>query len=205
MRTLLILGLCATAMVANAQTAKTEIVNKYSIDGEPVYDFNGSQLNGKTVANYKVDTMPPLPFDPDKVIIIHQIQTTNYKAPDSPTAKVFVEPGGGMPLIIVDGVESPAPPTPTDIKAIEIFSPNSPEAAKYGERAKNGITVITTKSGKPTVNTIYIIDGKKSTEAEMKALGQDKIKSVEMLKGKAAKDYTDDPNVGVVIVKTKKK
>ena len=38
MRTLLILGLCATAMVANAQTAKTEIVNKYSIDGEPVYD-----------------------------------------------------------------------------------------------------------------------------------------------------------------------
>ena len=90
MRTLLILGLCATAMVANAQTAKTEIVNKYYIDGEPVYDFNGSQLNGKTIVKYKVDTMPPLPFDPDKVIIIHHIETSDYKAPESPTAKVFV-------------------------------------------------------------------------------------------------------------------
>ena len=204
MRTLLILGLCATAMVANAQTAKKDIENKYSIDGEPVYDFNGSQLNGKTVVKYKVDTMPPIPSQ-DKIIIIHSIQTTDYKAPDNPTAKVFVEPGGGMPLIIVDGVESPAPPTPTDINAIEILTPDSPEAARYGERGKYGITVITTKSGKPTVNTIYIIDGKKSTEADMKALGQNKIYSVEMLKGKAAKDYTDDPNVGVVIVKTKKK
>ena len=203
MRTLLILGLCATAMVANAQTAKTEIVNKYYIDGEPIYDFNGSQLNGKTVANYKVDTMPPLPSR-DKVIIIHQIQTTDYKAPNGPAIKVDVEPSGGMPLIIVDGVESLTAPTPTDIKAVEIYTQNSPEAAKYGERAKNGIMVITSKSGNSIPNTIYIIDGKKSTEADMKALDQNKIKSVEALKGKAAKDYTDDPNVGVVIVKTKK-
>ena len=202
MRILLILGICASAMMANAQTAQKVTVNKYSIDGEPVYDFNGSQLNGKTIDRYRIDTMPP--FDENKVIVIHQILTTDFKRPDGPTAKVFVEPGGGMPLIIVDGVESPALPTPTDIKAIEIFKPDSPEAAKYGERGKNGITVITTKSGKPTVNIIYIIDGKKSTEADMKALDQNKIKSVEALKGKAAKDYTDDPNVGVVIVKTKK-
>ena len=202
MRILLILGICASAMMANAQTAQKVTVNKYSIDGEPVYDFNGSQLNGKTIDRYRIDTMPP--FDENKVIVIHQILTTDFKRPDGPSLKVRVEPGGSMPLTIVDGVESPALPTPTDIKAIEIFKPDSPEAAKYGERGKNGITVITTKSGKPTVNIIYIIDGKKSTEADMKALDQNKIKSVEALKGKAAKDYTDDPNVGVVIVKTKK-
>ena len=204
MRTLLILGLCATAMVANAQTTKKDIVNKYSIDGEPVYDFNGSQLNGKTVVKYKVDTMPPLPFQQDKLIIIHSIQTSDFKMPDGPSAKIIVEPGGGMPLIIVDGVESVASPAPEDIKYVNIFDPNSPEAAKYGERAKNGIICYTTNSAKPTVNTIYIIDGKKSTEADMKALDQNKIKSVEAMKGKAAKKYTDDPNVGVVIVTTKK-
>ena len=109
-----------------------------------------------------------------------------------------------MPLIIVDGVESVASPAPEDIKYVNIFDPNSPEAAKYGERAKNGIICYTTNSAKPTVNTIYIIDGKKSTEADMKALDQNKIKSVEAMKGKAAKKYTDDPNVGVVIVTTKK-
>ena len=51
---------------------------------------------------------------------------------------------------------------------------------------------------------IVVIDGKKSTEAEMKALDPNKIKSITMLKGNAAKEYTKDPNVGVVIVTTKK-
>ena len=205
MRILLILGLCATAMVANAQTAKTEIVNKYSIDGEPVYDFNGSQLNGKTVVKYKVDTMPPLP-SADKVIVIHQIQTSDFKAPEGPVIKVNVEPGGGMPVIIVDGVEALAPPAPEDIVSIEIFDPESEKGQKYGEKGKNGVMYITTKKlGVDAAEQIVIIDGKKSTEAELKAMDSKKIESVTVLKGKAAKDYTDNPNVGVLIVKTKKK
>lgn len=203
MRILLILGICASAMMANAQTAQKVTVNKYSIDGEPVYDFNGSQLNGKTIDRYRIDTMPP--FDENKVIVIHQILTTDFKRPDGPSLKVRVEPGGSMPLTIVDGVVSAVMPTPEEINSVEVLKPNSPEAARYGEKGKNGIVVITTKSRKPTSTTIYIIDGQKSTEADMKALEQNKIKSVDVVKGKAAKDYTDDPNVGVVIVKTKKK
>ena len=202
MRILLILGICASAMVANAQTAKKVTVNKYSIDGEPVYDFNGSQLNGKTIDRYRIDTMPPL--DENKVIVIHQILTTDFKRPDGPSLKVRVEPGGSMPLTIVDGVESAVMPAPEEINSVEVLKPNSPEAARYGEKGKNGIVVITTKSRKPTSTTIYIIDGQKSTEADMKALEQNKIKSVDVVRGKAAKKYTDDPNVGVVIVNTKK-
>ena len=202
MRILLILGICASAMVANAQTAQKVTVNKYSIDGEPVYDFNGSQLNGKTIDRYRIDTMPP--FDENKVIVIHQILTTDFKRPDGPSLKVRVEPGGSMPLTIVDGVESAVMPTPEEINSIEILKPNSPEAARYGDKGKNGVVVITTKSRKPTSTTIYIIDGQKSTEADMKALEQNKIKSVDVVRGKAAKKYTDDPNVGVVIVNTKK-
>ena len=202
MRILLILGICASAMMANAQTAQKVTVNKYSIDGEPVYDFNGSQLNGKTIDRYRIDTMPP--FDENKVIVIHQILTTDFKRPDGPSAKIYVEPGGSMPLTIVDGVESAVMPTPEEINSVEVLKSNSPEAARYGEKGKNGVVVITTKSRKPTSTTIYIIDGQKSTEADMKALEQNKIKSVEVMKGKAAKKYTDDPNVGVVIVNTKK-
>ena len=202
MRILLILGICASAMMANAQTAQKVTVNKYSIDGEPVYDFNGSQLNGKTIDRYRIDTMPP--FDENKVIVIHQILTTDFKRPDGPSLKVRVEPGGSMPLTIVDGVESAVMPTPEEINFVEVLKSNSPEAARYGEKGKNGVVVITTKSRKPTSTTIYIIDGQKSTEADMKALEQNKIKSVDVVRGKAAKKYTDDPNVGVVIVNTKK-
>jgi hypothetical protein len=187
-------------MVANAQTAQKVTVNKYSINDEPVYDFNGSQLNGKTIDRYRIDTMPPL--DENKVIVIHQILTTDFKRPDGPSLKVRVEPGGSMPLTIVDGVVSAVMPTPEEINSVEVLKPNSPEAARYGEKGKNGIVVITTKSRKPTSTTIYIIDGQKSTEADMKALNQNKIKSVDVVKGKAAKKYTDDPNVGVVIVNT---
>lgn len=202
MRILLILGICASAMMANAQTVQKVTVNKYSIDGEPVYDFNGSQLNGKTIDRYRIDTMPPL--DENKVIVIHQILTTDFKRPDGPSLKVRVEPGGSMPLTIVDGVESAVMPTPEEINYVEVLKSNSPEAARYGEKGKNGVVVITTKSRKPTSTTIYIIDGQKSTEADMKALEQNKIKSVDVVRGKAAKKYTDDPNVGVVIVNTKK-
>ena len=142
--------------------------------------------------------------DEDKVIVIHQILTTDFKRPDGPSLKVRVEPGGSMPLTIVDGVESAVMPTPEEINSVEVLKPNSPEAARYGEKGKNGIVVITTKSRKPTSTTIYIIDGQKSTEADMKALEQNKIKSVDVVRGKAAKKYNDDQNVGEVIVKTKK-
>ena len=65
--------------------------------------------------------------------------------------------------------------------------------------------VTTKKLGVDAAEQIVIIDGKKSTEAELKALDSKKIKSVSVLKGDAAKEYTNNPNVGVVIVTTKKK
>ena len=304
MRTLLILGLCATAMVANARTAKTDTVNRYIINGQTVNNFNGAQLQGKAVISYDVATQN----EKNRVVVTHNITTADYEAP-APSIKISRTPDAaadaGMPLIIVDGVESPAPPAPTEIKTIMVYDPDSPEAAKYGKKGKNGVMVITSndfvvrqsnegatddflgqsnrstnslfnsasntsddvleaeekrmrnwyanptddfivvdgvegaerpayddiaeisicapgskeaaaygekgKNGVVIIVTdsakkpnLYFIDGKKSTESEMKALDRDKIKSITMLKGKAAKDYTDDPNVGVVIVTTKK-
>lgn len=216
MRTHLILGLCATAMMANAQTAKIDTVTMYVINGEFIKNFNGSQLSGKTIETYFIDTTESWN---NRVIVGHAITTTDAKPVPGQGIRITTLDGpsivagrtsdsdddAGLPLTIIDGVESLIPATPTDIETISIHEPGTTEALKYGERGKNGIMVITTKSGNSTTNTIYIIDGKKSTEADMKALEQGKIKSVEVLKGKAAKKYTDNPNVGVVIVTTKKK
>ena len=306
MRALLILGLCASAMVANARTAKNDTVNRYIINGQTVNNFNGAQLQGKAVISYDVATRN----EKNRVVVTHNITTTDYEAP-APSIKISKAPDAaadaGMPSIIVDGIESPAPPAPTEIKTIVVYDPDSPEAAKYGKKGKNGVMVITSNNfvvrqsderitdmdeffGQPKRSTnslfnsannssedaleaeekkirnwyanptddfivvdgvegaerpayddiaeisicapgskeaaaygekgkngvviivtdsakkpnLYFIDGKKSTEADMKALNKDKIKSIEVLKGKAAKAYTDDPNVGVVIVTTKK-
>ena len=216
MRTLLILGLCATAMVANAQTAKIDTVTMYVINGEFIKNFNGSQLSGKTIKTYFIDTTESWN---NRVIVGHAITTTDAKPVPGQGIRIIklddeiLNPNGtpstdntGMPLTIVDGAEALAPPAPDDIISIEIFEPGSEKAKKYGKKGENGVMYVTTKKlGADAAEQIVIIDGKKSTEAELKALEQGKIKSVTVLKGKAAKEYTDNPNVGVVIVTTKKK
>lgn len=95
-------------------------------------------------------------------------------------------------------------PWGSSLASMKTYAPGTKEALAYGVKGKNGVVFVTTNSGPGATELIVVIDGKKSTEAEMKTLNPDKIKSITMLKGKAAKLYTDDPNVGVVIVTTKK-
>jgi len=217
MRTLLILGLCATAMMANAQSAKRDTVTMYVIDGNLIKNFNGSQLRGKTIKTYFIDTTES--WNNRVIVVGHAITTTDAKHVPGQGIRITTLDGEiqipngtpstdntGMPLIIVDGAEALAPPTSENIISIEMFEPGSEKAKRYGERGGNGVMYVTTKKmGQESAEQIVVIDGKKSTEAELKALDSKKIKSVTLLKGDAAKEYTDNPNVGVVIVTTKKK
>ena len=203
-------------MVANAQTAKTDTVTMYVINGEFIKNFNGSQLSGKTIKTYFIDTTES---GNNRVIVGHAITTADAKPVPGQGIRIIKlddeiqNPNGtlstdntGMPLTIVDGAEALTPPTPDDIISIEIFEPGSEKAKKYGKKGENGVMYVTTKKlGVDAAEQIVIIDGKKSTEAELKTLDSKIIKSVSVLKGDAAKEYTNNPNVGVVIVTTKKK
>ena len=242
MRTLLILGLCATVMVANAQTAKRDTVTRVVLNGTIYKNFDGSLLTNKTIASYYMDTITlptreeclehnslrmlhtinvnlskgylidTLAYQNTPVIVLHKIKTTD--APVSkpqPISFRRTDGSAGTPLMIVDGAESTTPPMNTDVIEIRVYEPNSDEAKEYGEKGKNGVMVITTAK---KFKVIYIIDGKVSTEAEMEALSQSQIESMEVLKGKALKEYSkdtkvkeyaDDPNAHVYIITTKKK
>ena len=332
MRALLILGLCATAMVANARTAKTDTVNRYIINGQTISNFNGTQLQGKTVTSYNVATQN----EKNRVVVTHNITTdgakqnpapsSNQNQKPSPMFKFEVKGNDGVSYVteadmlkIVDGVVVDELPGPGNYISAKAWGPGSPEAKEFGEIGKNGVVIVRTKqiptkinsvysdqlnmviidkddSGKlpfkviysknvayeasfggrcirfefgennrdklfdvvvipgafddyvlyvdgeksatmPAANNIYtietfapgtekakayasdgkgavhidtkankkiyVIDGKVVTIADMKLLDNRKIKSVEVLKGESAKGYTDDPNVGVFIVKTK--
>ncbi len=332
MRTLLILGLCATAMVANARTAKTDTVNRYIINGQTISNFNGTQLQGKTVTSYNVATEN----ERNRVVVTHNITTdiAEQKPAQSSTPNFsFVNRGDNnsedylqpfwhwSTLKIVDGVEVAEIPAYKlkDIASASVYGSWSPEAKKYGEKGKNGVVIVETRASKskidysdqpdnmviidkddsgklplkivykkhvrtessfggnhinfefeasdkekpfnvvvatgafddyvlfvdgektstmPAANNIaiidafapgtekakaitsdgkgavfietktnkkiYIVDGMRVSAADMKSLDNRNIKSVEVLKGESAKAYTDDPNVGVFIVKTKK-
>ena len=220
MRTLLILGLCATAMVANAQTAKRDTVTRVMLNGTMYKNFDGSLLTYKTIASYNMDTITlpsreecleinnlrmlhainmnlsrgyhidTLAYQNTPVIILHKIKTTDAPVPEPQPISIRRTDGGGTPLMIVDGVETTTPPT--DVIEIRVYDPNSDEAKEYGEKGKNGVMVITTKQ---KFKIIYIIDGKESTEAEMEALSHSQIESMTVLKGKALKEFSKDTQV----------
>ena len=220
MRTLLILGLCATAMVANAQTAKRDTVTRVMLNGTMYKNFDGSLLTNKTIASYNMDTITlpsreecleinnlrmlhainmnlsrgyhidTLAYQNTPVIILHKIKTTDAPVPEPQPISIRRTDGGGTPLMIVDGVETTTPPT--DVIEIRVYDPNSDEAKEYGEKGKNGVMVITTKQ---KFKIIYIIDGKESTEAEMEALSHSQIESMTVLKGKALKEFSKDTQV----------
>lgn len=330
MRALLILGLCATAMVANARTAKTDTVNRYIINGQTINNFNGTQLQGKTVTSYNVATQN----EKNRVVVTHTITIDGAKqnpAPSSsqnqkpsPMFKFEVKGNDGVSYVteadmlkIVDGVVVDELPGPGNYISAKAWGPGSPEAKKIGEIGKNGVVIVRTKQIPTKINSVYsdqlnmviidkddsgklpfkvvynkgvtcasefagncirlefwpddedksfdvvvipgvfddyvlyvdgeksatmpaanniskieafapgtekakayaragkgavlidtrtnifIVDGKRVSAAEMKALDTRKIKSIDVLKGESAKRYTEDPRVGVFVVKTK--
>lgn len=154
MRALLILGLCATAMVANARTAKTDTVNRYIINGQTINNFNGTQLQGKTVKSYNVATQN----EKNRVVVTHTITIDGAGTSADKKTPTFVEPLGKkakkaannpkLQLVIVDGVERPQGvmgPRADEIESYITYGPDSKEAKAYGEKGKNGVTFITTK------------------------------------------------------------
>ena len=90
MRALLILGLCATAMVVNARTAKTDTVNRYIINGQTINNFNGTQLQGKTVTSYDVATQN----EKNRVVVTHTITIDGAGTSADKKTPTFVEPLG---------------------------------------------------------------------------------------------------------------
>lgn len=104
---------------------------------------------------------------------------------------------------MVDGKRATAIAVTSDKDQIASVNVLKGDAAttKYGSDGKNGVVEITTKAA---AAPIYIIDGKRSTEAEMKKLGKEQIASVDVLKGETAiAKYGNDGKNGVIVITTK--
>jgi len=135
------------------------------------------------------------------------------------------------PLIIVDGKvsEEISHIDPKNIESISVLKEKT-ATDKYGEDAKNGVIIITTKSeaekqNKTTISdtdtthqkssefhanakkALIIVDGKKYAPGEFdtKQLDPNDIKLIDILKdGNAIELYGEDAKDGVVIITTKK-
>lgn len=187
----LALGAMLLCLTASAQE------NHYFIDGHRIENFDGSQLEGKTVRHYELKRL--------EHVTIHNIFTTDdwvkisgtssaatvrtltaeeAAAEGLPLASGEVKAWMRNPLIIVDGEEFTGniyKDIGTDnIKSIDVYQPGSDVANSYGEKGKNGVIKFFTEKLPEAVT--YFIDGEKASKADFSKLVPEKVKEIKVLK-----------------------
>ena len=162
----------------------------------------------------------------------------NYELGDKPSDSKIAIRGSQNPLIVIDGVEKGVGAdklqavNPQDIKSIEILQPEN-AIEKFGDRAKEGAIIVTTKDGEEAVRVVgagtydatltyshvmsviapkvgtsplIIIDGeeKGNDQSILNQLDVQDIQTISVLKDESAvQQFGEKGREGVVIVTTK--
>lgn len=167
--------------------------------------------------------------DTSKIIVKKEINAFVYDSGSDFKVATFTSSTGDSVnvIVFVDGIEKEMDVIkqidPKDIKEIKVFK-GSKAVAEYGERAKDGVLVVTTKgtnsqkdsSGKAVeaiftvsekaASPLYIIDGVIQDKVSLEKITDPKrIASIKVLKGDAAiKEYGDKGKDGVILITLKK-
>ena len=166
MLTTILSALCALSLCFTDLSAQADTTDRYFIDGSSVTNFDGSQLVGKTIREYRIQNG----YDHQNVVRVHNIITSDYKYPVGDEVKVIsVESMSDEPTInirstsnvdvdkdivyVIDGKvisrEEFMKVKPSKIASIEIIKETANEIRKkYTDRDDVGVILITTKNGK---------------------------------------------------------
>ena len=141
-------------------TAQADTVNRYTIDRKNIPNFDGSQLVGASIAYYDI----LVTNENGKVVKNHLITTEKYIKDNNipaPTGITMVRPSSESIIIreTVPGAkenviyyvndkkvdeEKVKDIKPSDIKSITVLKDKA-AVEVYGDEARNGVVVITTK------------------------------------------------------------
>ena len=164
MLTTILSALFALSLSVADVSAQTDTTDRYIIDGSVVTNFDGSQLVGRTIREYRVQNG----YDHQSVVRVHNIITSDYQHPAVDEVKVIgVESMSNEPTIrirstsnedveavyVIDGKvisrEEFMKVKPSDIVSIEIIKETANEIRKkYTDRDDVGVILLTTKKGK---------------------------------------------------------
>ncbi len=217
MKTLLALVLCASSLSLLASGLPKDTVDKYVIDNVAIDKFDGSQLVGKSISKYQITCK-----NAGKTVERRHVISTN--AEDAAQKARGRHPGYIQypGLNIVDGQEMPMgyKISQPEVARLIFHKPGSDAAKSYGEKGKNGVTIITThygrKKGKVVevvveetgLTTDYkgliIVDGKEIKRSDLDRIKKNDVTSAYVLApgSKAAKSYGAKGKNGVTIITT---
>ena len=146
------------------------------------------------------------------IIVVDENPAAAQQQQDVPRVRFpTTENSQNPPLYVIDGRIAPEEELrkidPDNIESISVLK-NESAVEKYGERGKNGVILITTKTP-PTVlrsreqgDPLIIVDGKEVESLE--DISPDSIQSIDVLKESAITEYGEKGTNGVIIVTTKK-
>lgn len=169
MLTSILSAVCAIALGTNAIASQADTLNVYIINGETIENFDGSQLVGKTISDYKTMISSSISNGVTSVTKMHVIKTdgkqiksaSNYSVVTNgeiskvsiagldgeySLADIQVNEGAKELEIYIDGKKSSRADMgkilPEKISSMNVYRAGSAEAIKYtGSKDKNVIIV----------------------------------------------------------------
>jgi len=137
MKKILFLSFCLFLGAATLHAQKT----LYFIDNEAVVHFDGSQLKGKLIRDYKITTSG----EGRNAITVHSITTSRVVSHEISVSDHA--PNRDDYVLIIDGERKDASLLTTvpveDIQLIKVIRAGSPEALVYGKNVS--VIIVTTK------------------------------------------------------------
>ncbi|MBR7135201.1 MAG: hypothetical protein IKC85_06620 [Bacteroidaceae bacterium] len=202
----LLSALCAMFFNTHNEEIRKDTIDRYVIDRQIVENFDGTQLEGKTISKYIIAYKDAGNVVERKhVIFTHKNSVTIGNVAINSTTNSNYLDGNSLVrgdvfsgIFIVDGKETSVHElvnVANDIEHINVFKPGSDVAKSYGEKGNNGVIVVTTKTNK-NGGHICFVDGRRVEKSEVDKLSSDKIESMTVKK---------EEGTSVIYIVTKKK
>ncbi|MBQ3622919.1 MAG: hypothetical protein IJA04_04335 [Bacteroidaceae bacterium] len=202
----LLSALCAMFFNTHNEEIRKDTIDRYVIDKQIVENFDGTQLEGKTISKYIIAYKDAGNVVERKhVIFTHKNSVTIGNVAINRTTNGNYLDGNSLVsgdvfsgIFIVDGKETSVHElvnVANDIEHINVFKPGSDVAKSYGEKGNNGVIVVTTKTNK-NGGHICFVDGRRVEKNEVDKLSSDKIESMTVKK---------EEGTSVIYIVTKKK
>lgn len=202
----LLSALCAMFFNTHNEEIRKDTIDRYVIDKQIVENFDGTQLEGKTISKYIIAYKDAGNVVERKhVIFTHKNSVTIGNVAINSTTNGNYLDGNSLVrgdvfsgIFIVDGKETSVHElvnVANDIEHINVFKPGSDVAKSYGEKGNNGVIVVTTRTNK-NGGHICFVDGRRVEKSEVDKLSSDKIESMTVKK---------EEGTSVIYIVTKKK
>ncbi len=200
MLTSILSAVCALALGSSAMTSQADTVNVYMINGEKVTNFDGSQLCGKTVSDYRIGVATNNATR--EVSKVHIIKTEEHV---SPLKVNGVQVMGQDVIYVVDGVKTSSLDfikiKQENIGSMTVCKAGSEEAMEWTDDENVNVIKFETKK-----ENIYIIDGKQVSSDEFSKFKSNDISSMKIYKAGSEESakWTGNKDRNVILIELKK-